>query len=330
MNEIKKQAENDQIALVWISRFRWLRAKELGSFIWPEDAFSHTRANRLIRQLLKRQLVGIQQLPHRAGFAVALTKQGAQLLKAQGIYARTGRSLGSLKNGNWTPPADWQHHLLTLNVMSDLHRQGFTLITEEEIRAAHSRLAKIPDGLAIKGGTIYWLEVENARKTGRPLTQLATTFARITANDGPVINGMRANKIIVAYLENDQDDRGHALNHAVRIKNALQRVSPYDVPLCWAVCHDQSHDVGHIEWREEVIESSHAERIFIKMKQTGWRIAQGDVHTNTFHQWRAYVWEMPDEQLWYAQINDETAVAAMSCSAAKRLCADSIAKEMAN
>jgi hypothetical protein len=88
--------ENDRIGLRWVADFRWLRGRELGRLMWPNDKTSRVRANRVIRGWIERRLVIVRQMPDGAGRAVVLSSAGAALVSdwyamaaAKDLEART-------------------------------------------------------------------------------------------------------------------------------------------------------------------------------------------------------------------------------------------------
>ena len=148
MNGYKQQAQNDYNGLLWIKKFLWLRSYELGMLLWQHDEkWSRTRADRVIRSWCKRGLVILRKLPERQGHAVFLSHKGAELLTDAGVYAKSGKDVGTIIDKIWQPPNDWKHHLLNSAVLAWLHQLGNRILPEHEIKSTTSGLKKIPDGL---------------------------------------------------------------------------------------------------------------------------------------------------------------------------------------
>ena len=163
----------DANGLLFVYQFGWLRTAELGKLMWPDSPASRQAADRLARSWIERQFVIVRDLPDGAGRALVLAKAGVRLLAENGIESGSGKSIGKLNGDDWLPPASWRHDLIAHGVLCELHRLGYTVYPEMELRRRASSHPKIPDGFAIKSGEGIWLEVENARKSGKEMHNLA-------------------------------------------------------------------------------------------------------------------------------------------------------------
>ncbi|MHA6915166.1 hypothetical protein ACQUJO_18790 [Ralstonia pseudosolanacearum] len=167
MNQHDQRRLKDARGLFFLHQFAWLRTAELGKLMWPDMASSRQLADRLARDWLARRLVIARDLPGSAGRALVLATAGVRLLAEQGIVAASGKDIGKLAEDGWSPPLTWRHDLLAAGILCELHRQGFSIHPETELRRHADHGVKIPDGICVRGQEVLWLEVENARKTGR-------------------------------------------------------------------------------------------------------------------------------------------------------------------
>jgi hypothetical protein len=79
----------------------------------------------------------------------------------------------------------------------------------------------------------FWVEVENTRKTGPSMKLLAEELAEFARDE---ITGRhyeiyekKISKSIVIFEPSSIDERGHNLSHKLRIKNAISKLSKFDV-----------------------------------------------------------------------------------------------------
>lgn len=181
MNNLERRRRNDAKALALINRFNWLRTSEFGVLMWPGRSATTQRASRLLKSLEKRRLVVSRALTLRSGVAYVLSLGGVKALAEFGIAAKIGTDIGkaSLKkndNKEWIPNIYWRHDLLTANILADFAKKGATYLTEHELRTSDISIDKIPDALIFYNDEIIWLEVENARKSGKHMRDLASAL----------------------------------------------------------------------------------------------------------------------------------------------------------
>jgi len=78
------------------------------------------------------------------------------------------------------PPISWRHDLIATGVLSLMAERGFDIYPEAYLRRIEPEANKHPDGLIAnrEQGFSMWLEVENARKSGRNIDQLVVALAK--------------------------------------------------------------------------------------------------------------------------------------------------------
>ncbi len=325
MNGFEKRQQNDVASLNWINRFGWLRTAELGRLMWPNDPYSRTRADRLAKGLLERQLVLARPLPDGAGRAFVLSLRGAGLLEVAKITARSGKDIGASNQGRWQAPLSWQHDLIAAGVLANLFESGYQILTERELRQSNSELTKIPDGLAWKSETeeVIWLEVEHARKTGPAMRNLADAICVVSDGQCKLLNQRRPTHVYVAYMKDAADERQYRLDHRQRVSNAVALVAKSDVKLTWAECAMRGCGVDSIRYEPVVIGADIAGKILTRLNNSGWREQDGCQESN-YGEHLASVWEL-DAGDWYYSINNGKAGSADSKTEAMRGCAGMLA-----
>jgi len=239
------QDEHAARALTYISYFTWLRATELGRLLHPGQSHSRKYAEAHLRKLAKLQLVIPRQLPGvGAGRAYVLSSRGARQLNdwsGNNGYS-SGKDWGSTKNGIWMPPISWRHDLIATGVLSLMAERGFDIYPEAYLRRIEPEANKHPDGLIAnrEQGFSMWLEVENARKSGRNIDQLVVALAKasrgtpLTAFD--VVQDAPIKLGLVAIDPEARDERGFRLNHLHRIETTLLRTglkAPLSLAIAW-------------------------------------------------------------------------------------------------
>ena len=319
----------DIVALHWIARFSWLRTAELGQLLWPSQRSYRQAADRLARELIHGQHVIVRELPAGAGRVLMLSAVGVRALMMHGIRAKTGKDIGTLTQAGWQPPATWRHDLIAHGVLCELHRRGFAIYPEAELRRAITQ-RKIPDGLAVKGTTVIWLEVEQARKSGASMRQLVHALKLAALGQAEPIMGQLPTHVMVAYCPESKDERGHALHHDQRVRHALETWSVTDIPLYWARCTLLgTAGVGTIEIRNETIIADHSRRVGKVLAASGWRTDEDNCLTSNYGPYQVYVWE--DDNSWGWEVTKDGVTMdgdpAENLSAAKQAAAARIARE---
>ena len=259
MNNLERRRRNDAKALALINNFHWLRTSEFGALMWPGRSATLQRASRLLKSLEQRRLVVSRALPLRSGVAYVLSLGGVKALAELGIAAKPGTDIGkaSLKkndNKEWIPNIYWRHDLITASVIADFAKLGATYLTEFELRNATISIKKIPDALIYLDDEIIWLEVENARKSGQHMRELADALID-SSSQKIIVNKQTVTSALVAYPNESFDEQNHSVNHYTRVRNAIAQSTNDNVEIEFAECSMSSLSVKSIEYFEETIES---------------------------------------------------------------------------
>ena len=86
--------ENWTLAMTAVAKFGWLRAREIGNVLWPNNQTRHVAGARLIRRLVKEKLLIERTLPFGFGTAVVLSKKGAD-------FVNNETNAGQNRKENW-------------------------------------------------------------------------------------------------------------------------------------------------------------------------------------------------------------------------------------
>lgn len=325
MSPHEQSFQNDTNGLSWLHRFGWLRTHELGPLLWPSNSEARHRADRLARSWRERGLVLERVLPQRAGRALVLAAGGVRLLADAGFEAASGKDFGETHGGVWVPPMTWRHDLLANGVLVDLHRKGFEVLPEAHIRRHAGRVAKMPDGLAVRGHQVIWLETEMARKTGPSMRLLADALCSVGEGAAAPIMGLRPTHSVVAFADARRDERGHTLNHRRRVSAAVAAAARRAVPITWASCTLCGAGVEAVSYVEGIVEADRAAAIMRRLESAGWHPETGVLAAN-YGARRALVWEDEDAGCWAWQVDDLPAGRVATISEAKRCCAEELVK----
>jgi len=224
----------DHEGLLLVHKFGWMRARELGRMLWPASARSAVNASELVGKWKRAGWVLVRPLPDHMGQALVLSAAGAAYLRACGhMDAVTGKDWGETRAGDWVAPRTWQHELLTLGLLAQLHTEGWQVIPERQLRR-ENRPGKFPDGLAVRGDAVLWIEVENARKSGPNRNHMVQALVLASQGEAEQLSGQVANRALLAYAVGARDERGYRLDHRHHVIAALARRSQVDVPLMLA------------------------------------------------------------------------------------------------
>lgn len=324
MDAYAQSRTNDLVGLGWLSRFGWLRTAELGLLLWPTSRSARQQADRLARRWLERRLVLARELPEGAGRALVLATAGVRLLADVDALAASGKDIGIVTGETWRPPLSWRHDLLAAGVLVDLHQQGWKVFPEREIRQRAGNLAKFPDGLAVRGADVAWLEVERASKTGADGRQLVDALCAVGAGEAVAVLEHRPTVALVAYQPDARDSRGYAIDHRARIKAAVAAASKKPVAVLWAACTLRGPaGLGAVEFERETIQADRGAAI---LKRMSWRPDQNEegVLVAGYGRHIARVWE-DDDYGWGYQVDELPAGYADNMSDAKQACAAAIA-----
>lgn len=327
MNSIDLRQQNDLRGLTLVFEYGWLRARELGAFMWPRNSSSAEAANRLVRSWEKRKLVLVRELPERSGKAIVLALSGVRLLAEHGYHAKTGKDIGTTTEKGWIPPHSWRHDLIATGVLAEFHKRGYSVIPEQTLRRSTSTYAtKLPDGLLCgPTGEWIWLEVEHAKKTGRNMRDLAKALAYAAAGEIKEVGGKRCTQAMAAYTDN-VDTRGYTLNHRARLIKAISEQTRKTVDVTFAYCEMKGSGVKEITLATERIEPAALLEVLRVMNAGGWHASadEAGVFVAVYSHHKAYVWEYEKGTYAY-QVNDMLANFVSNITEAKLACARTIA-----
>lgn len=234
-NPLVTAAQLDKIGLNWIWDFGFLRPQELGNLLWPKSTHSTKNAERIARKWLADGLILRRTLPKHAGTVLVLSKAGAEFLSHEfGIDAKSGKDIGEMTAGVWSPPKTWRHDILAAGVLALMRRDGHTIYPEQKLRRENPNKL-VPDGIAlkIKDGTPYavWLEIESARKTGKRMDTMCKSLIAAASGTSVKLSGITCTQAAVAYNPAQTDERDYSLDHHQRVVNALRKFARSDFPV---------------------------------------------------------------------------------------------------
>ena len=320
----------DAKGLLFVYQFGWLRTAELGKLMWPDSPDNRHAADRLVRSWIERQLVIVRELPDGAGRALVLATAGVRLLAENGIKAGCGKGIGRTNDDGWLPPASWRHDLIAHGVLCELHRRGYHVYPEMELRRLAEGYPKIPDGFAVKDGEGIYVEVENARKSGYEMRKLADALSIVASGQAASIAGFKPNAAMVAFLPSAVDERGYNLSHQTRVRNAIQAVAKNELSIYWAKCTLRGNaGVGQVDIQKEQISTDRASRILKVLNSWGWHPHQEGGTYSSYNKHIAHVWE--DDYGWCYSVDTFNgqpieASHAADITAAKRAAASVLAR----
>jgi hypothetical protein len=220
--------ENDLEGLHWLAKFGFLRAKDVGVLLWGQEENSFKYGQRICRKWIDKGYVLKRELPSKAGGAFVLAAGGVKFLSENGIHSKTGKDWGSIKNGEWSPPTEWKHHVIANSFLCYLKSRSLSIVTENELRK-NGATGKLPDGIYFIGEHAFWIEVENHRKSGSKMEAMCKKIIEL----GTTTTKYKGKNLfpVVVYPENSVDERGYAINHKERIISAIKSISKKDLAL---------------------------------------------------------------------------------------------------
>jgi hypothetical protein len=236
-------AKNDRKGLQIIDAFRWIRPVELGAFLWPRSRLRRKNAEALVRKWETRHWIIRRPLPNGAGSAILLSERGAAE-----IQGRTGKDWGDhdvdelTGETEWQPPKGWKHELLQVSLLAWLRRRGYRVIPERILRGRGAQEDRVPDAIVMMFDHVWWCEVEHARKGGTKLRDMVQTLMSVAiTGDMPVCDAVTATGAMLAFVADERDERGHRLNHASRVVNAIRKKARRNIPILLAIMHVDGH-----------------------------------------------------------------------------------------
>lgn len=202
-----------------IARFGWIRAFELGLFLYPSVNTSQdvrrTMTRRVILDLKRLQLVEERVLLG-GSEALYLTKKGA-------VFAEEVWEVGVLMAPPRFQARDWQHdcYVAQMAYAVTLGNLG-KIVTEKQIISSEPTGRRRPDGLVMLYDSWFLIEVENARKSGANLRNQAHRIAQATRGEIEYCD-RQISGAMVFYPVNVP-----GVNHRTRLINALHDVGIQD------------------------------------------------------------------------------------------------------
>lgn len=326
MNSFDLQLKKHLRALTLLHEYGWLRARELGMLMWPENSSASEAANTLVRDLEKRKLVLVRELPQRAGKAAVLAIAGVRLLAEHDYQAKTGKDIGTMTKEGWIPPHSWKHDLIAVGVLAEFSKRGYSVIPEQTLRRLPTDSPKLPDGLVCgPDGHWIWLEVEHALKTGKNRKNLAVALSLAAAGKITTVGGKSCTRAMLAYTD-AIDNRGHALNHKKRAITAISEHTNEPVEVLFAHCEIAGASVKTIRLTAERIEPEKMLRVLRTLNAGGWHphTEADGVQFAVYGRHTALVWEGEHGPSY--QVDDKPANYADTLAEAKKACAREIAK----
>lgn len=324
MDSFQLRLDNDICALRFIHQYGWMRPQELGHLMWPNmarDGFAHTC--RAAQSWLKRGLILSRALPEGAGRAFVLAAGGVQMLKDAGFEASSGKDIGKMNASSWTPPVTWKHDLLATGVLVRYQSHDWDVFPEATIRRKGEWLGKIPDGLMVLDEQVVWLEVEQARKTGKFIRDLGAALAAAAAGQMAEVCGHRPTGAAVAYVVDAQDERSYQLDHKLRVTTAIQKESRQDTLISWIACDTKRSGVANITISNELVPADESTRILKVLDACQWRERDGALRSNYGARQAAIV--VSDGGGYTYAVDDQQTFWAENLTAAKRGAASQIA-----
>lgn len=276
LSTIEKSRIITQNILILIARFGWLRPKEIGIFIWPEASDSQKRAEKWARSAAKNGLILSRKLPSIAGQCLVLAERGCAEIKnitdgfiPKYYIEKSGKDYGKYIDGVWQPNMWWQHDLIIASTIAYIFKENngdINYYTELEVRKeTQGGMHKYPDfilGLKNKNNKFeyFWVEVENARKTGGAMKLLAgeliTFYLDSKIKTYYSVLGKEIISSIVVYAKTALDERGYKLDHKTRICNAIEKYAKCDVTIDFMGVSLKNFTVNNIEKTTERVKSN--------------------------------------------------------------------------
>ncbi len=304
----EQRTENDVNGLREIAKFGWIRSAELSLFIFY-GKWRRTQMDRLVRSWVKRNLVIERPLPEGAGRAIVLATAGVRLLAEHGYSEKSGKNEGNMANGVWQPPFAWKHHLMAHGVLGHLHVLGYDVTTEHQIKALGEK-GKRPDGVLYcqSDKRWSWLEVENAKKDGHHMEELAQAVYKVSTI-GQVVDGNACKGAVIAFNPKAKDTRGHNLNHEERVRAAISKIAEEPITVTWCQCRMEGLGVAAIELSTEKISPDYGKQVRAALDKWGWREQEDGLLLSEYKGHQVRIGEA-DGDVWGCLLDQENQVCA--------------------
>ena len=231
---------NDELGLTAIAKFGWLRGREIGNVLWPNNPSRNIQGARVARRWIKEGLVIERKLPDHFGSAYVLSKKGAEFVDLETAYGdendvKTGKKIGDhikLADGGWIPTHSWRHDLLANGFLTLALGNGAEVFSELELRRESPFAKKIPDGLYRPEGLENFLaiEVERAGKWATNAREIAREIVEARLY-GYQIGTKKVIQTVIVYEDPDMRHFGSSdrkiLDHFSRIKRQVEPLVPF-------------------------------------------------------------------------------------------------------
>src|SRR6185437_16032971 len=233
--------ENERTVLDWAERLGgWITPDLVAHLIWPQSqsVTALKSGQTLLRRMTKAKdpYLMSRDLPDR-GKVYVLTKRGAE--RVQGTSAT---DWGRAKDGQWTPPTNFDHNLRSARLLVALHINGYEVRTGSKLNRHYVSSGrgldapKVPDGLfrVANREEWVWLETEAERKSGPHMRKLARALYLVSADRtdeyerrkstmGEAIRLGGAAVLLPSPSRRNKDN--HRIDHRLRIRHAIRRVA---------------------------------------------------------------------------------------------------------
>lgn len=272
----QQRAENIADALRIVHLHGWLRPIKMGTYLWPQNALPSAPGYALAKALQEKRLVHGIALPYKAGTGLVLARRGAALLREDGIT-------GAQAQERWRPSSSWRHELIAAGTLASLYKSGWNVLPEAEIRRRVNQrdVPKMPDGLACNpAGQWWWIEVEQARKSGPALRRMAS-YVSAVGNGGIEICGVRATGALIAYPHAASDEGGHHIDHRLRVQHAVETWARGPVPILWAPSTMHGVGVKSVALEMETLHPNAARRVHRVLEARKWHPDENGVLVGT-------------------------------------------------
>lgn len=236
---------NDEMGLTALAKFGWLRAREIGNVLWPNNPSRNVAGARIIRRWKKEKLVIERKLPDGFGPAFVLSKRGADFVDMETKYGDendvvSGKKIGDhieqAEDGTWIPTRSWRHDLLANGFLTLAMGHGADVFSELELRRDDPRAKKYPDGLyrsdadLAQGFNDFWaIEVERSGKWSKNARALAESIVE-ARHTGYEIAGKFVAQTVVLFEDPEKPHYGSSdrqiADHFERVANQVKALVP--------------------------------------------------------------------------------------------------------
>jgi phenylpyruvate tautomerase PptA (4-oxalocrotonate tautomerase family) len=234
---------NDEMGLTAIAKFGWLRAREIGNVLWPNNPSRNVAGARIIRRWKKEKLVIERKLPDGFGSAFVLSKRGAEFVDMETKYGDENDVISGKKIGDhieqiegvWIPTRSWRHDLLANGFLTLAMGHGAEVFSELELRREDPHARKFPDGLyrtdsdAAQGLGFWAIEVERSGKFSTNARALAAEIVEARLR-GYEIAGKFVEQTVIVFEDPQKQHYGSSdrkiADHFERVASQVKGLVP--------------------------------------------------------------------------------------------------------